>query len=164
MIAQERDADSDDGTVDIAVLYERHWGTLARVAYLLVGSWAQAEEIVQEAFAKLLATPRQMDNPGGYLRTMVVNAARSQLRHRGVVARAPQPRIVDAVDAVDAPDELSDLLATLSPRARAVLVMRYYLDVPEAEIAATLGCRPATVRSITSRTLARLRKELSDAR
>ena len=92
---------------------------------------------------------------------MVVNAhARNCVT--AASSRGQRSRIADAVDAVDARRAVRPARHAVA-RARAVLVMRYYLDLASL-IAATLGCRPATVRSITSRTLARLRKELSDAR
>lgn len=144
---------------DLAELYEREWARLARAAYLLVGSWQEAEDLVQEAFLKLQSTSTDVANPGAYLRTTVVNGARSALRHRAVVERTG----FDHPDRnEDRPDELSDVFARLPWRHQAVLVLRYHLDLPEEEIAATLGCRPATVRSIAARALARLRKELGE--
>lgn len=138
-------------------LYRREWAPLVRTALVLIGSMAQAEEIVQDAFLALQTTHSPVANPGGYLRTSVVNACRSVHRHRVVVDRTviPAPGPV-----VDQPDELADALRQLPWRQQAALVLRYHLDLPESEIAAALGCRPSTVRSLVKRGLSTLRKEI----
>lgn len=73
----------------LAALYEPEWPKLLRVAYVLTDSLPTAEEIVQDAFVKLQSTREPVTNPGGYLRTTVVNACRDLHRHRAVVRRTP---------------------------------------------------------------------------
>jgi RNA polymerase sigma factor (sigma-70 family) len=143
---------------DLGELYEREWAPLLRVAYLLTGSQSTAEEIVQDAFVRIQSTPTRVLNPAAYLRTSVANASRSVHRHRAVVERTPLPR---PEPSLAAHDELFDALAKLPWRQQAALALRFHLDLPESEIAIALGCRPSTVRSITRRALAQLRKDLS---
>ena len=142
---------------ELAALYEREWSRLVKVALVLTDSLAIAEEVVQDAFVKLQSTNASVRNPGGYLRMTVVNGCRDVQRHRAVVRRTPLPPSEPAVAEYD---ELFDALATLSWRQQAALVLRFHLDLSEADIAEAIGCRPASVRSIISRALAALRKEL----
>jgi RNA polymerase sigma factor (sigma-70 family) len=115
-----------------------------------------AEELVQDAFVRVHRKWDQIEVPRAYLRTAVMNACRSHHRRRLLEkARIGHP----PVDAVSPhPDEMWDALAALPYRQRAVLVMKLYEDMPEAEIAAAPGCRPGTVKSLTSRALDQLRK------
>jgi RNA polymerase sigma factor (sigma-70 family) len=115
---------------------------------------------VQDAFVRLHGRWRRVDNPGGYLRTSVVNGCRD-VRRRLVRYRAREPRLAVRAETYDAPDELSDALTALPVRQRAVLVLRFYGGMSEAEIAATLGIRPGTVKSSLHRGLERLRRELT---
>lgn len=130
---------------------------MVRLAYLVVGSEAVAEELVQDAFVAVHRHWGTIANPGGYLRTSVVNACRSHQRRTGLERRR-QPR--PAPPAELGADELWDALAQLPRNQRAALVLRYYEDAPEADIAAALGVRPTTVRSLVHRGLAQLRKEI----
>ena len=128
-----------------------------RLATFLVGDVAVAEEIVQDAFLQVTRRWNRLDNPDGYLRTAVVNGCRSHIRRltRGRRRPLPKPRLH-----VEAPehDDLWAVLARLPERRRAALVLRYYEDLPVAEIARLLGCRPGTVSSLLHRGLADLRK------
>jgi RNA polymerase sigma-70 factor (sigma-E family) len=141
-------------------LYLHEYVGLVRLAFLILGSREQAEEVVQDAFVRLHGRWRRVDNPGGYLRTSVVNGCRDA-RRRLVRYRAREPRLAVRAETYDTPDELSDALATLPVRQRAVLVLRFYGGMNEAEIAATLGIRPGTVKSSLHRGLERLRRELT---
>ncbi len=141
----------------LAALYEAEWPTLLRVAYVLTDSLPTAEEIVQDAFVRLQSARTPVTNPGGYLRTSVVNACRDLHRHRAVVRRTPLPV---AEPTIAEHDELFDALAELPWRQQAALVLRFHVDLSDADIAAALGCRPSTVRSIIRRALVSLRKEL----
>lgn len=157
--ATQAGADGADGVdLDLERLYRNEWPVLVRVAFLLTGSRPVAEEIAQEAFVRLQTTTTRVRNPAAYLRTSVVNASRSFHRHRAVVAKAPLP-MAGAV--VADYDELSDALARLPWRQQAALALRFHVDLPESDIAAALGCRPSTVRSLIRRALVTLRKELS---
>jgi RNA polymerase sigma factor (sigma-70 family) len=150
--------DSDEAGNRLSDLYRRERAGLVRVAYLLTNSLSASEEIVQDAFAALQTTGSLVAKPAAYLRTSVVNACRSYHRHRVVVERHP----VQFVEAEDPQhDELFDALNALPWRQQAALVLRFHVDLPEADIADILGCRPSTVRSLTRRALATLRKALT---
>lgn len=141
----------------LVAAYEEHWSSLTRVAYLLTGDRAVAEELVQDAFVAARLRWDRIDNPGGYLRTSVVNATRDWGRHQDVVAKH-LPHQVDP--SVDHPDELWDALDRLDHRRRSAVVLRYYADLPDPEIAEILDCRPATVRTLIHRALRDLRREM----
>lgn len=137
---------------------------MVRLAHLLTGSNVAAEDIAQEAFLRLEGRLDELNNPGGYLRTIVVNLSRNWQRSRARrVGR--ERREFEGTDtalwASEAHGELLALVDALPFRQRAVLVARYWLDLPEAEIAGLLRCRPGTVKSLNSRALAALRKGLS---
>lgn len=146
------------GPDPLAALYEREWPKLLRVAYVLTDSLASAEEIVQDAFVRLQTARAPIANPGGYLRTTVVNACRDVHRHRSVVRRTP---LAPPEPTIDEHDELFDALATLPWKQQAALVLRFHVDLSDADIAVALHCRPSTVRSIIRRALISLRKELT---
>lgn len=139
-------------------IYEQEWPRLVRVAFLLTGSRLAAEGVVQDAFVRFQSAHPTVRVPQAYLRTAVLNACRDRHRHEAVVARTPLPR-PEPVRAEH--DEMSDALAKLPWRQQAALVLRYYLDLTEEDIASTLDCRPATVRSLIHRGLQHLRKELA---
>ena len=143
----------------VAGLYEELWAPMLRLAKLLVGSDAVAEDMVQDAFMAVSPKLLAVDNPAGYLRTAVVNRARGWHRRSATADRhRPEPPGVVGNPEID---ETWNALRVLPYRQRAVLVLRFYEDLSEAEIAAVLGCRPGTVKSATHRALARLKKELS---
>jgi RNA polymerase sigma factor (sigma-70 family) len=147
---------------ELVALYEREHAPMLRLACLLVGSRAVAEEVVHDAFLTVSERWARLDNPGGYLRATVVNGCRMALRRRATEMRHA-PTSVDG-GTLDAPTELVELRAALEhlpERTRAVIVLRYFLDLPDHEIAEIIGCREATVRSIVHRALRALRKELS---
>ena len=145
---------------DCAILFEREHMPMLRLATLLVGSAEVGEDVVQDAFASVVERWGSLDNPGGYLRTCVVNGSRMVLRRRGVEQRVAQERSLMAVEQPMALLELRDALGRLGERQRVVVVLRYFADLPDVEIAEVLGCRPSTVRSLVRRALRVLRKEL----
>ena len=142
-------------------LFRSRWGPSVRLATALTGDRGVAEELVQEAFLEVTRRWADVDTPEAYLRTVLVNRCRNHRRHLGVGRRRlpPPPRLTVEDPALD---ELWHTLAGLSERRRAALVLRYYEDLPVAEIAVLLGCRPGTVSSLLHRGLADLRKVLSD--
>jgi RNA polymerase sigma-70 factor (sigma-E family) len=142
------------GVGSFEVLYAEEVDAMARLAYLMVGSPEQAEELVHDAFARLYERWDRVDNPGGYLRTCVVNSCRDTLRRRGVERRAVTAAQADAQPT----DFLADALAALPYRQRAAIVLRFYEDRSEADIAEVLGVRPGTVKSLLHRGLAQLRE------
>ncbi len=147
--------DARDGLEE---LFRASWTDLVRLATFLTGSVPTAEDLVQDTFARFGARADHLEDPTRYLRTSVVNACRSHHRRRLVELRH-RPGV--AHPGVDHPGELWDVLGRLSGRQRTAVVLRYYLDLPEEEIATTLRCRPSTVRSLVQRGLARMREELS---
>jgi RNA polymerase sigma factor (sigma-70 family) len=147
---------------ELVALYEREHAPMLRVACLLIGSRDVAEEVVHDAFLTVCERWARLDNPGGYLRATVVNGCRMALRRRTTEMRNA-PAGVDG-GALDAPTELVELRAALEhlPESyRAVIVLRYFLDLRDYEIAEIIGCREATVRSIVHRAVRALRKELT---
>lgn len=138
-------------------VYRRESLGMVRLAFLMVGSRQLAEEIVQEAFARLLERWDNTQSPGAYLRTCVVNGYKGAYRRRALerrtAAREPDPDPVSL-----GVDDLNDALAALPPRRRAAILLRYYGGLSEAEIAGVLRVRPGTVKSLLSRGLAQLRE------
>ena len=135
---------------------------MVRLATLLVGSPAIAEEVVQDAFTSMGERWDTVEfRPGAYLRTSVVNGCAGILRRQTIEQRYRAARI-EVVDS-EIPEQLIDLrnaLDRLTDRQRLVVVLRYFADLPDAEIAEALGVRPATVRSLAHRAVAALRKEM----
>jgi RNA polymerase sigma-70 factor (sigma-E family) len=162
-----------DADEAIAVLYTAHWNGLVRLAALLTRDASVAEEIVQDAFVALhghWATLADRRAAHAYLRTSVVNGARSAVRHRGVAERhrlplTPSPAGPEEL-AVRASEDARVLAAlhTLSRRQQEVLILRYYADLSEADIASTLGMTRGSVKSHAHRGLAALREALEGER
>ncbi len=135
-------------------LYLAEYDAMVRLAFLMVGASA-AEEVVQDAFARVFERWASLDRPGAYLRTCVVNGCRQLGRRRRLHLR--QPSTAPGVAELGA-DHLLEALDRLPPARRAAIVLRYYGDLSEAEIAATLGVRPGTVKSMVHRGLQQLRE------
>jgi len=155
----------------VAWLFRAHGLALIRVALLLVGDQATAEDVVQDAFLGLhRALPRLRDTNRalGYLRVSVVNGCRSvgRSRRRAQFIRVDHdPPVWSAESAVMAEEDRRAMLAALARlphRAREVIAFRYYLDLPLDEIAAILGISRSTVSSTISRALERLNRDLQD--
>jgi RNA polymerase sigma factor (sigma-70 family) len=141
--------------------YRRTWRDAARWATALTGDRHVGEELAQEAFLRVAAQFGELDSPEAYLRTVVVNLARSAMRSSGRrVARERRSAMIDAAATHGGDAELLASLDTLSYEQRAVLVLRYWADWDEVAIAAALGCRPSTVRSHARRALVLLREEI----
>lgn len=150
----------------MAALYEAHAPAAARLAFLLTGDRALAEDLVHEAFVRLFGRFRDLRHTEAfraYLRTTVVNLARSHFRHRRVErayvereGRAPEVAAADPSGRQD----MWEALQHLQPRQRAAIVLRYYEDLTEAQTAEVLGCAVGTVKSLVSRGLDRLRTEI----
>lgn len=144
-------------------LFRARWGPSVRLAAALTGDRGVAEELVQDAFLEVTRRWDTIDNPEGFLRTVLVNRCRNHHRRVGVGRRhqPPPPRLT-----VDDPglDELWQVLAGLPERRRAAFVLRYYEDLPVGEIARLLGCQPGTVSSLLHRGLADLREVLDHER
>ncbi|MDQ2649939.1 MAG: hypothetical protein M3Z03_10320 [Actinomycetota bacterium] len=133
---------------------------LLRLAHLLTGSAALAEEVVQEAFVVLHQRHHAVDDRAAYLRGVVVNLARKTQRRRGVEQRHAARRGPVPVVLPPELDETWRLVRALPPDQRAVVVLRFYEDLPLAVIATTLDKPIGTVKSLLHRALRRLAKEL----
>ena len=150
----------------LAEVYVRHAPEGIRLAYLLTGDRALAEDLVQEAFLRFVGRLHFMRNPDafeGYLRRTIVNLSKNHFRHKAVersyLARHAG-QVVEGRPDPDVPtyETIRAALLALPVRQRAAIVLRYYEDLPEGQIAEILGCRPATVRSLIARGLETLRQ------
>ena len=149
----------DPAAPTLETLYQVQRLPMVRLAHVITGSNAVAEEVVQEAFIRLQAHWDQAENPAGYLRTIVTNLCRTQLRRREYERRLDPP--IQLVAFQPEIDETWAAVCRLPFRQRAALALRFYEDLDEAEIARILGCRPGTVKSTIHRGLVRLRREMS---
>jgi len=153
----------------VRALYSANYQSLVRLAAILVRDAATAEEVVQDAFVAMHGAWRRLrdtEKALSYLRQSVVNRSRSVLRHRAVVDKyAPKP----APDAPSAEQgaitllERSAVIAALRAlpaRQREALVLRYYADLSEAQIASTMGISRGAVKSHTARGMSALRTVL----
>lgn len=141
-----------------ADFYRATFTEMTRLAFLLTGSGETARDLVQDSFVRLHGRWGRVDDPRAYLRRAVVNACHShhrRLRVQRLRRHAAASRV--GVVALDA-NEMTDAIAALPYRQRAAIVLRFWHDSSEAEIAAALGCRPGTVGSLIHRALAELRK------
>ena len=146
---------------------------LFRAGHLMTGDAGSAEDLVQETFIRVARRwdrVRVMDHPVAYARRVLVNLAvtEAERRSRQRAELAPQPTwsepadqaAAGALSEVEVKAEFRWALAKLPPRERAVLVLRYWADLPTAEVAAILGCSAGTVKSSASRGAARLARVL----
>ena len=166
--AERPRADRSDGG-RLEELFRVHAPEATRLAFLLTGERALAEDLVQDAFVKLLGRYRDLRNPDAfwwYLRRTIVNLSTSHFRRRGVerawlARQRPDEAAPDAHD-VGERDRLQSALMKLRPEQRAAIVLRFYEDLSEADTAEALGKPLGTVKSTVSRGLERLRHELPE--
>jgi len=153
----------------VVALYHSHYLALVRTAVLLVGDVATAEDVVQDSFIAMYHAwwrLRDTSRAVPYLRRAVMNRARSVLRQRVVADRhagAPAPDVASAEEDALATLARSSVLAALdalSPRQRQVIVLRYYADLSEAQIAGALGVTTGSVKVHATRALDSLRAAL----
>ncbi len=155
-----------------------HGERLLRTAYLITWDLAEAEDLVQECLlrvARRWPRVRTMSRPEAYARRILVNLAldgaklRTRLKseleepHGSSLESPPQARSLDGLAKLDNRSELFDALGALPGRQRLVLVLRYFADLSEAQTAEALDCSLGTVKSTTSRGLARLREAMAPA-
>jgi RNA polymerase sigma-70 factor (sigma-E family) len=142
-------------------LYLQEHDRLVRLAALLLGSTLAAEDVVQEAFAKLATRFDRVDVPPAWLRTVVVRSCHNERRRLATARRHAHRLGIAATQVMDPPvDDVVAAVRRLPVRQRAVIVLRFYGDFSEAEIAEALGMRPGTVKSSLHRALASLREEV----
>lgn len=142
-----------------ADFYRREHAASVRLAWLLTGSRAAAEDVVQDAMTSVFRVYDRLSFPRAYLRRAVINTAKSrerdERRHRERLLHEERSAPENRGDG-----ELLELIAQLPYRQRVVIVARYWGGWSEQEIARALGCRPGTVKSLASRALNRLRAEV----
>ncbi len=147
------------------------WPVMVRLAYGLTGDQGHAEDVAQAAFTRAYVSwprVRRSGDPEAYVRQIVVNQNRNRFRKHRVAERLtdspPDSGAVDVAwtDATRSYDDRSALIAALhrlGPRQRAVIVLRYWMDLTEHETAVALNCSVGTVKSQASRALATLRQD-----
>ena len=157
----------------VMALYRTHYAALVRAATLLVGDVATAEDVVQDSFIAMHGAWWRLRDTSmalPYLRRAVINKCRSVLRHRVVADRhppLPAPELPSAEESALAAEQRSSVLAALSAlplRQREVVVLRYYADLSEAQIAAAMGISRGAVKAHGSRARDALRALLGTSR
>jgi RNA polymerase sigma-70 factor (sigma-E family) len=162
--------DGSDATAAVTDLFRQHHLELVRLALVMVGDLATAEDVVQDAFERLHRGWRGLRQPSSslaYVRSSVLNGCRS-VHRRAAVARKHAPELAeppgargeDAASAAADRGEMAAALRLLPRRQREVLVLRYYLDLDVDEIAGTLRISPSAVRATNTRGLAALARAL----
>lgn len=157
--------DTSQRSVDFASFYNDQFLAMTRLATMTIGNPEVARDIVQDAFVRLHDKWGAVEYPKAYLRRCVINGCRSRARWERIrhPIRTSAPDLEPGDRAVhQVVDEMTDVLAVLSVRQRAVIVLKFYEQRTEAEIADLIGCRPGSVGPMASRALAKLRAELSD--
>jgi len=149
----------------LEALYRSEHQGAVHLALLLTGDHAVAQELAQEAFVRVAPRLDQTDNPGGYLRTTLVNLCRDHGRRQATVRRHPDapPAVAPAPDLPADVGEVWLAVQALPEHQREVLVLRYWTDLRTEEIARLLGVPHPTVRSRIRRGLASLQEVLTDA-
>jgi RNA polymerase sigma-70 factor (sigma-E family) len=142
------------------------WAGLVRLAFGLTGDPWLAEDLAQTALASAYAAwwrVHRADDPDAYVRRILINAAKTRFRRHRVTEQPgesedlPDPAVADPAAEVGERSVLLAALAELPPRQRAVVVLRYWEDMTDAQVGALLGCSAGTVRSQATRALAKLR-------
>ena len=171
MLSSSADRVTATDTGRLGELYLRHADGAVRLAYLLTGDRALAEDLAQDAFVRLAGRLVHLRDPGAfeaYLRRTIVNLSNSYFRRRKVErtyltharAAAGTQGAQWSAWSVEDREDLWRALEKLSGRQRAAIVLRFYEDLPEGQIADILKCRPGTVKSLVSRGLETLRGEI----
>ncbi len=172
MLSADVDRMPTTETGRLGELYVRHADGAVRLAYLLTGDMGLAEDLAQDAFVRLAGRLVHLRDPGAfdaYLRRTIVNLVNSHFRRRKV-ERTYLRRAGGSVEAratagvgertVEDRDEVWTALGRVTTRQRAALVLRFYEDLSERQVAQILGCRPGTVKSLVARGLETLRTEI----
>jgi RNA polymerase sigma-70 factor (sigma-E family) len=150
---------------------QSQWSRLVRTAYLMTGDYAEAEDVAQTALARAGAAWRRIqasERPDAYVRRILVNCNNNRFRRKRPTLlfgeKPPDVPAPDLTQRVDERDALRAALRNLPPRQRAAVVLRYWEDLPETEVAEAMGCSVGTVKSQAARGLAKLRADpaLSD--
>jgi RNA polymerase sigma-70 factor (sigma-E family) len=164
--------DRGDAAAAVTDLFRKHHLELVRLALVMTGDLATAEDVVQDAFERLHRGWRGLRQPSSglaYVRSSVLNGCRS-VHRRAAVARKHVPHLAeppgiagqDAASAAEDRGQMAAALRLLPRRQREVLVLRYYLDLDVAEIAGMLRISPSTVRATATRGIAALARALGE--
>jgi len=148
---------TDDRVAQLDALYRVEYAGMVRLAYTLLASNAEAEEIVQDSLVEVYRRWHEIRKPGAYLRCAVVSRCRSALQRRRMRPSIPSEEPTVSAEA----SELWDVLTRLSDEQRIVVVLRYYGGYSSSDISAMLEMPAATVRSHLRRGLSTLKKELA---
>lgn len=151
-----------DAVDDVTRLYDLHYAAMLRLARLIMTSTAVAEEVVQDAFVTVYQRRRSIDQPGAYLRRVVVNNCSTTLRREKVERRKIEQIGRREGDCPILPAELDETwqsLERLSTKQRTALVLRYYEDLTLQGVAEAMDEQVGTVKSLIHRGLKRLRDE-----
>ena len=154
-VSKRREEDRTNGALE--ALYRAEYVGMVRLAFTLVGSNAEAEDVVQDSFVEVSRRLDEIRSPGAYLRSAVVSRCHSALRRRRVMT---SHRPEAPADLGGEAGELWDVLGRLDEDQRVAVVLRYYGGYRSSEIAKITDLPASTVRSHLRRGLAALRKEL----
>ncbi|GLY77181.1 RNA polymerase sigma factor [Actinoallomurus iriomotensis] len=165
----DRRQEAADPASHLTELFRVHHMSLVRLALLMLGDQTSAEDVVQDVYARLQRRRRSRPpaDLAAYARAAVLNACRSLLRRRALMRRfveVPQPVWSAENDVLIAEDRRRVLraLTRLPPRQREAIILRYYLNLSQAEIATSMGISPGTVKSTLSRGLTALRVQYEE--
>jgi RNA polymerase sigma-70 factor (sigma-E family) len=162
----------DEREALLARAFADHHDRLVRLAILL-GAGPEAEDLVSEAFYRVYRSWRRIRDPGSllpYLRATLANLVRMEARHQAVVSRCATPPAGEPpsaetwVELREDQREVAAALAGLPPRQRQALVLRYWLDLREADVAAAMGISSGAVKTHVSRGMAALHRALEGSR
>ncbi|HTX84282.1 MAG TPA: sigma-70 family RNA polymerase sigma factor [Streptosporangiaceae bacterium] len=161
---------AEDAAAAVGALYQATAVGLIRLAYVILADRQAAEDVVQDAFCNLFRRWDRLSHVDGaeyYVRVAVLNACRSALRRRAVRSRRvlyelPAPSVEAAVLGGEERDELIRAVDRLPQRQRETLILSYYLDLSDGEIATLMGVRPSSVRSARHRALETLARNLKE--
>lgn len=143
---------------EFTAMFNRERTPMVRLAFLMLGSEALAEEVVHDGFVAVLERWDRLDNPGGYLRRCVVNGCIGAQRR----AKRWAPPPVETQSELGT-DHMLDAVRQLPAKRRAMVVLRFYNDMTQEEVASTLGVPVGTVKSGLHRAMAELKEALGDA-
>ena len=155
---------SSGAEAEFSTFVHRRWPQLVRLGFVLTGDVGLAEDLAQTALARVYASwPRicRAGDPDAYVRRVMVNANRSRFRKRRIAEQltsaVPEPSPPDGTWTADDRVVLLAALMGLPPRQRSVVMLRFWMDMTETQVAEELGCSVGTVKSQASRALATLR-------
>lgn len=158
--ASWQEARQSSGVTSFEEFYRDSWPWAFRLALMVTRDRGLAEDLTQDTFTRLHLRFDEIENPDAFLRVSVLNACRSYFRGRLREQRRLRRIYTPPTELSPPVRELLDAVGRLPHRQRTVIVLRYYEDLSEHDIADALGCRPGTVKSLASRALDTLSKEV----